>query len=106
MSESEKITCPYCGYDELNLDGYDPMRVVCPGCHENYHPKHARLAVQHARLVEAVDKCSLLSCSTLPPAGLLSRIGSVLDDVGEAWKDDLPGDDPRRLTPLATGEDG
>lgn len=58
MSESEKITCPWCGterdYGAKLGDAALSMQIPCSGCERYFDRDHARLAVQHARLVEAV----------------------------------------------------
>jgi len=50
---SEKITCPWCGAETKTTCVTRRGKVYCRSCDELFYIDHARLAVQHARLVEA-----------------------------------------------------
>lgn len=68
---SEKITCPWCGNDATPIEARDIPSgrfLACGECENSFFVDHARLAVQHARLVEAVKQVNTF-IQELTPTG-------------------------------------
>lgn len=86
---SEKITCPFCEHQLQRSSKYqrdDPhLQIPCPKCSRYFCYHHARLAVQHARLVEAVkDARRFIANSPVPRSRRLRKLR--WDAIGEIDK--------------------